>query len=46
LRSKFAALHKESSTAPLNQRRGTGLLLASQEWEPTAFQQLRRSPIA
>ena len=45
LRSKFAALHKESATAPLNQRRGTGLLLASQEWEPIAFQQLRRPAI-
>lgn len=45
LRSKFAALHKECASAPLNQRRGTGLLLASQEWEPTAFQQLRRAPV-
>jgi transcriptional regulator with XRE-family HTH domain len=45
LRSKFAALHKESATAPLNQRRGTGLLLASQEWEPAAFRQLRRAQI-
>jgi transcriptional regulator with XRE-family HTH domain len=45
LRSSFAALHKESASAPLNQRRGTGLLLASQEWEPTVFQQFRRTPI-
>ena len=45
LRSKFAALHKESATAPWNQRRGTGLLLASQEWEPAAFRQLRRAQI-
>jgi transcriptional regulator with XRE-family HTH domain len=46
LRSKFAALHEESASAPLNQRRGTGLLLASQEWEPAAFRQLRRPPVA
>ena len=46
LRSRFAALHKESAAAPLNQRRGTGVLLASQEWEPTVFQQFRRPPTA
>jgi hypothetical protein len=46
LRSKFAALHEESAAAPLNQRRGTGLLLANQEWEPAAFRQLRRRPAA
>jgi transcriptional regulator with XRE-family HTH domain len=46
LRNKFATLHEESAAAPLNQRRGTGLLLASQEWEPAAFRQLRRRPAA
>jgi hypothetical protein len=27
----------------LNQRRGTGMLLAMREWEPTGFKQLRRT---
>jgi transcriptional regulator with XRE-family HTH domain len=42
LRSRFAQLHDESLTAPLAQRRGTGLLLALREWEPAGFAALRR----
>lgn len=44
LRARLAALHTESATAPLRQRRGTGVLLAMREWEPKAFSALRRSP--
>ncbi|MCD2519671.1 helix-turn-helix transcriptional regulator [Massilia sp. G4R7] len=42
LRARFAQLHEESLAAPLPQRRGTGLLLALREWEPSAFAALRR----
>jgi len=42
LRQKLAALHDESAAVPLDQRRGTGLLLAFREWEPAGFARLRR----
>ena len=42
LRGRFAQLHEESLAAPLAQRRGTGLLLALRDWEPSAFAMLRR----
>ena len=42
MRARFAQLHEESLAAPLNQRRGSGLLLAVREWEPSAFAALRR----
>lgn len=42
LRSKAAALHAESSSAPLAQKRGTSLLIAKRMWEPAGFQALRR----
>ena len=42
LRQKLAALHDESAAVPLAQRRGTGLLLATREWEPASFSRLRR----
>ena len=42
LRSKAAALHAESASAPLGQKHGTGLLIAKRIWEPTGFQALRR----
>ena len=32
LRSKAAALHAESSSAPLAQKRGTSLLIAKRMW--------------
>ena len=44
LRARLAALHTESATAPLSQRRGTGVLLAMREWEPRAFSAMRRDP--
>ena len=44
LRDRFAALHDEGLTAPIGQRRGTGLLLALREWEPRAFAGMRRAP--
>lgn len=42
LRKKFAELHAESLSAPLKKRRGTALLLAMREWEPSSFSDLRR----
>jgi hypothetical protein len=42
LKSRFAALHEESASAPRAQKRGTGLLLATREWEPRGFEELRR----
>ena len=46
LRSKFAALHQESVSSPLDHRRGTALLMATREWEPAGFRRLRRMPTA
>jgi hypothetical protein len=43
LRSKLAALHNESLSAPLSEKRGTALLLAMRVWEPLAFRKLKRS---
>ena len=42
LRQRFAELHEESLAAPLDKRRGIGLLLAMREWEIAAFASLRR----
>lgn len=44
LRARMAALHEESTAAPLEQRRGIGLMLALRRWEPKAFKRLRRTP--
>lgn len=41
-REEFAALHKESQSAPFHQRHGVGILLAHREWEPRSFAKLRR----
>ncbi|KVQ36019.1 helix-turn-helix domain-containing protein [Burkholderia ubonensis] len=43
LRNKAAALHAESSSAPLGQKHGTGLLIAKRIWEPAGFEALRRA---
>lgn len=43
LRAKLAALHNETTRAPLAEKRGTALLLAMREWEPNAFRALRRA---
>lgn len=43
LRKRFAALHDESVSVPVGQRRGVGLLLAMREWEPAAFARMRRT---
>lgn len=43
LRSRLALLHEESSSAPLAQRRGIGMVLAAREWEPTGFAELRNT---
>ncbi|HEX8986617.1 MAG TPA: helix-turn-helix transcriptional regulator [Rhodocyclaceae bacterium] len=43
LRQRFAELHEESLAAPLNKRRGIGLLLAMREWELRAFTAYRRA---
>jgi len=44
LRRKFAELHAEALSVPLNKRRGVGLLFAMREWEPEGFTKLRRRP--
>ncbi|MPQ66607.1 MULTISPECIES: helix-turn-helix transcriptional regulator [unclassified Pseudomonas] len=42
LRGKLAALHSESLSAPLSEKRGTALLLAMRVWEPRVFRKLKR----
>jgi transcriptional regulator with XRE-family HTH domain len=42
VRKKLAELHQDSANAPFQQRKGTAVLLALREWEPTGFAQLRR----
>lgn len=42
LRKKFAELHREGIPLPLDQKIGTGLMLALREWEPIEFSRLRR----
>ncbi|MGQ3317894.1 helix-turn-helix domain-containing protein [Pseudomonas brassicacearum subsp. neoaurantiaca] len=42
LRSKLAALHNESLSAPLSEKRGTARLLAMRVWEPQVFRKLKR----
>jgi hypothetical protein len=42
MRKRFAELHEESLSAPLNKRRGIGLLLAMRGWEPADFAKMRR----
>lgn len=44
LRARIAALHEESMAAPLEQRRGIGVMLALRRWEPEGFKRLRRTP--
>lgn len=44
LRARMAAFHEESTAAPLEQRRGIGLMLALRRWEPESFKRLRRTP--
>lgn len=41
MKGRLAALHNESNSATLSQRRGVGMLLAMREWEPVGFKQLR-----
>ena len=43
LRLTFAELHEESLASPSRKRRGSGLLLAMREWEPSSFTTLRRT---
>lgn len=43
LRARMAALHEESTAAPLEQRRGIGMMLALRRWEPKEFKRLRRT---
>ncbi|MBS1156813.1 MAG: transcriptional regulator [Proteobacteria bacterium] len=42
LRNKFAELHKDGIALPLDQKLGTGLMLALREWEPDEFTRMRR----
>jgi transcriptional regulator with XRE-family HTH domain len=42
LRLKFAELHEESLSVPLDKRSGMGLLFATRKWEPIDFRKLRR----
>jgi transcriptional regulator with XRE-family HTH domain len=46
LRARMAALHEESTEAPLAQRRGIGMILALRRWEPQSFKRLRRTSSA
>lgn len=47
LRRRLASLHEDSVPAPLEEKRGVGLMLAMRRWEPAAFMQLRRdAPIS
>ncbi len=42
VRQEFSEQHRTSLQQPLDERHGTGLLLAMREWEPSAFSALRR----
>ncbi len=42
LRQTFDELHRDGLGVPLDQRTGTGMLIAFREWEPPAFAELRR----
>ncbi|HTR09118.1 MAG TPA: helix-turn-helix transcriptional regulator [Paraburkholderia sp.] len=42
LKSRFASLHDDCTSAPLTHRQGTGLLIGLREWEPHIFARLRR----
>jgi len=44
LRVQFDELHRESLGQPLEERHGTGLLVAVREWELASFSALRRAP--
>jgi len=44
LRARMAALHEESMAAPLEQRKGIGVMLALRRWEPQGFKRMRRAP--
>lgn len=40
LRARMAALHEESMAAPLEQRRGIGVVLALRRWDPEGFKRM------
>jgi len=42
LRQTFDELHRDGLEVPLDQRTGTGMLIAFRDWEPPAFAALRR----
>jgi hypothetical protein len=42
MKARLAALHEASSKAPLAEKRGIALLLATRSWEPEGFAELRR----
>jgi transcriptional regulator with XRE-family HTH domain len=41
LRARIASLHEESARAPIELRRGIGMLMAAREWEPSIFARMR-----
>jgi transcriptional regulator with XRE-family HTH domain len=41
-RKRFADLHEESLSAPLNKRSGIGFMMALRGWEPVDFKKMRR----
>jgi len=43
LRSRLSALHEESAGAPMDHKRGVGMLVAMRHWEPKSFIELRRA---
>ena len=43
LRDEFAELHRESITAPFDQRSSACLMVAQRKWEPKSFANMRRN---
>jgi transcriptional regulator with XRE-family HTH domain len=46
VQQEFAELHRDSTSAPMEERFGTSLLMAMRPWELPAFEDLRRLPDA
>lgn len=46
VQQEFAELHRDSASAPVEERFGTSLLMAMRPWELPAFEDLRRAPDA
>jgi hypothetical protein len=42
-RALMAAAHEDAMAAPLDQREGSGVMVALRRWEPEGFKRLRRT---